>query len=609
MNDIAAFLRKLAARDIRVRCQGGKLTINAPRGALDDTLRAQLKAHKPAILAFLGDATVRDERAIPPAAGGRPERIPLSFAQERMWFLHQLDGDSAAYNVPAAFRVRGPLSRDALEQALTFLVARHESLRTTFAVHDGRPVQIIDEPRRPTCGEIDLSDLSLGERESRVAELVEQDARRPFALDGGELWRVRLLRLGPDESVLLIAMHHIISDGWSLALLFDELARSYEAALASTELLLPPLAVQYADYAIWQRALLAGDEGAKQLAYWRDALDGMPSLLEMPTDRPRPAILSDAGDIIRFQLSPADTSLLRAVASEHECTLFMVLLAAYSLLLHRYSGQDDFAVGTTIANRNQRETEGLIGFFVNALVMRCRFAEDMSVAELLRRSRATCLAAYEHQDLPFEMLVGELVSERSMAHSPLFQAMLMLQNIPGGAHQIADTSVEPILQHTGTAHFDLVLSVTPIDDGLSCELEFRSDLFDRERIERMARHFSNLAGALSRHPDQPIGQLPYLGTSEEKTVIHDWNATAAPYSRDLCLHQLFEKQVEVRPDAIALIWGQETVSYRGLNERANRVAHALLDAGLSRGEHVAIYLEHSPEMVVALMAVMKAGGT
>jgi amino acid adenylation domain-containing protein/non-ribosomal peptide synthase protein (TIGR01720 family) len=531
-------------------------------------------------------------------------QIPLSFAQQRLWFLDQLEPGSAQYNMPAAVRLTGDLNIRALEQSLTEVIRRHEALRTVFAVKDGDPVQLI---KAASSFELPLVDLS-AETEHESERLAAAEARRPFDLTTGPLLRAQLLKLNSQEHIILLTMHHIVSDGWSLGVLVSEVAALYQAYLDGRPSPLPELTIQYADFAYWQREWLQGEVLEKQLDYWKKQLDEAPALLELPTDRPRPASQSFVGANVSLELSKSLTESLKALSQQEGTTLFMTLLAAFQILLSRYSGKQDIVVGTPIANRNHAETENLIGFFVNTLVLRTDLSGKPTCSELLRRVREVCLGAYAHQDVPFEKLVEALQVERSLSHTPLFQVLFALQNAPFEALQLPQLTLDPLDTQSATAKFDLSLSLQESDGALHTLWNYNTDLFEASTIERLAWHFERLLAALVGEPEASIWQLEILGAEEREQQLQAWNDTRAEYAKDVCIHQLFEAQVERTPEAVAVVFGAEQVSYCELNERANQLADYLRGLGVGGEVRVGVLLERSAEMVVALLGIMKAGG-
>jgi amino acid adenylation domain-containing protein len=540
----------------------------------------------------------------------RTDALPLSFAQERLWFLDRLRPGEISYNLPFALRLRGALDVGALERSLGEIVRRHDALRTVFRERDGSPVQVI----APFDGfRLTVADLAHLPEETREAEVqrelvAEGGAARPFDLSAGPLFRVSLLRLAAEEHVLLISQHHIVSDGWSMGALYRELAALYAAYREGRESPLSELAVQYADYAVWQREQVEGRVLERQLSYWRERLAGAPELLELPTDHPRPPVQTYRGATVPVEVSPELLERLQALGRGEGATLYMTLLGAFQVLLSKYSGSDDIVVGTPIAGRTRREVEELIGFFVNTLVLRTDLSGDPSFREVLRRAREVTLGAYEHQEVPFERLVAELQPERSLSHTPLFQVILTLQTAGGGIDALPGLEVSPVEAERVSAKFDLSLELTPTPRGLRGGLTYPTDLFERSTIDRMLGHLSRVLEQVAADADVRLSELELLGPAERELVLDAWNRTEAEYPADRCIHQLFEAQAARTPDGVAATCDGDSLTYRELNEAANRLAHHLIRRGVGPEVRVGLCLERSLEMVVAILAVLKAGG-
>ena len=540
--------------------------------------------------------------------------LPLSFAQQRLWFLDQLEPGDASYNLPAALRLIGDLDVAAFAAAINEIVRRHEVLRTTVVMRDGEARQEIAPALEIAAPVVDLSGFDIEERETEARRLAGEEARRPFDLAAGPLLRVLLLDLGlrpatgEREHVVAITLHHIVSDGWSTDILVREFAALYEAFVAGRPSPLPDFATQYADYAVWQRDWLQGDVLEQQLAYWRDNLAEAPPVLELPTDRPRPAVQDHAGATYHFEVAKDVADRLGGLGRREGATLFMTLLAAFQLLLSRYSGQPDICIGTPIANRRRVELEGLIGFFVNTLVLRTDLSGDPSFRALLARVRETALGAQAHQDLPFERLVEDLQPVRDMSRSPLFQMMFVLQNAPAGELALTGLRVEPLAIESGTAKFDLTLTLAEGNEGLSASIEYATAMFDPSTIERLARHYCTLLEGIVADPETRISQLPMLSTAERRQLLVEWNATAADYPKDRLLHELFEEQAGRAPEAVAVVFEGAHLSYAELNARANQLAHCLRERGVGPDVIVGICVERSLEMLVGIFGVLKAGG-
>ncbi|MEN7281244.1 non-ribosomal peptide synthase/polyketide synthase [Pseudomonas aeruginosa] len=546
-----------------------------------------------------------------PAGVSSAERDRLSYAQQRMWFLWHLEPQSGAYNLPSAVRLNGPLDRQALERAFASLVQRHETLRTVFprGADDSlaqaplqRPLEVAFE---------DCSGLPEAEQEARLREEAQRESLQPFDLCEGPLLRVRLIRLGEERHVLLLTLHHIVSDGWSMNVLIEEFSRFYSAYATGAEPGLPALPIQYADYALWQRSWLEAGEQERQLEYWRGKLGERHPVLELPTDHPRPAVPSYRGSRYEFSIEPALAEALRGTARRQGLTLFMLLLGGFNILLQRYSGQTDLRVGVPIANRNRAEVEGLIGLFVNTQVLRSVFDGRTSVATLLAGLKDTVLGAQAHQDLPFERLVEAFKVERSLSHSPLFQVMYNHQPLVADIEaldSVAGLSFGQLDWKSRTTQFDLSLDTYEKGGRLYAALTYATDLFEARTVERMARHWQNLLRGMLENPQASVDSLPMLDAEERYQLLEGWNATAAEYPLQRGVHRLFEEQVERTPTAPALAFGEERLDYAELNRRANRLAHALIERGVGADRLVGVAMERSIEMVVALMAILKAGG-
>ncbi len=543
-----------------------------------------------------------------PDVGRGDGALPLSFAQQRLWFLDQLEPGSPLYNIPAAARLNGALDLGVFQRCLDELADRHEILRTTIATVHGRPQQVIDAGGAIPLAVVDLRGLAEQEREAEVRRRAAESARQPFDLERGPLLRVALLRLGDAEHVVLFTMHHIISDGWSMGVLIREIAALYDAFAAGRPSPLPALALQYADFAAWQRGWLHGAVQEQQLAYWKQRLAGSPPLLTLPTDRPRPAVQTYQGAYQTFALSKQVSEQLKALSRREGATLFMTLLAALQALLARYSGQDDISVGTTIANRNRAEIEPLIGFFVNTLVLRADLSGDPSFRELLKQAREAALGAYAHQDLPFEMIVDALQPDRNLSYTPLFQVMFALQNTPIQAQDLTGLTMRPEEAHSGTAKFDLTLEMSEVEDEIAGSLEYNTDLFDDATIGRMIGHFETLLAAIAVDHALPVSALPLLTEAERRQLLVEWNAATGDYPHDRCIHQLVEEQAARTPGAVALVFEGQRLTYAELNVRANQLAHHLQSLGVGPETLVALCLDRSLDLVVAILGVLKAGG-
>ena len=541
----------------------------------------------------------------------RPRRdshaLPLSFAQQRLWFLDQLEPGSAAYNIPLAFRIDGALDGAALQHAFDEIIQRHEILRTTFDTANEQPVQIIAPVTAAPFTTVDLGELSATARTSELQRLTAEEAQRPFDLRNGPLLRITLLRLHEKEHVLLLTLHHIIADGWSLDILMKELAQLYNAFAAGKPSPLPALPMQYGDFAQQQREWLQEKALAEPMAYWKQQLAGAPPLLEMPTDRPRPPIQTFRGACEFFELSRELSNALVALSRRENVTLFMTLLAAFKALLSRYTGQDDIVVGSPIAGRNHTETENLIGLFVNNLVLRTNLDGNPTFQEILRRLRQVTLDAFANQDVPFEKLVEELQPARNLSYSPLFQVMF-ISLPPVQPLQLADLTLTPLPPAMATARFELNLNVWENPAGLRLGLEYNTDLFEADTIRRLLEHYRTLLAGVVADPSQRLSALPLLISAERSQMLVDWNATRKEYPVEQCFHQLFEAQVERTPEAVAVTFENQQLTYRELNRRANQLARYLKKLGVGPETMVGVCLERSPEMLIGLLGILKAGG-
>jgi amino acid adenylation domain-containing protein len=582
-----------------------------------DTMHVALSFHTffaaPTVASMAQNIETMRERALAMSAPAlqsiaRNTVLPLSFAQQRLWFFDQWEPESSVYNILLAFRLYGPLDVAALEQSFSALVRRHESLRTTFATVDGQPTQVIQTVQTCSLAVIDLQQLPEAEREAQAMQLATREAQQPFDLAEGPLFRLTLLRLGVEDHVLLCTMHHIIADEWSKGVFLRELTLLYGAFSAGKPSPLAELPIQYADFALWQRQWLQGKILEQQLAYWKHQLTDTPPILELPTDRPRPPVQTFRGASHSLMLPLSLSQSLKALSRQEKVTLFMLLLAAFQTLLYRYTGQDDIVVGSPIAGRTQKETEGLIGFFVNTLALRTHLSGNPPFRELLGRVRAVCVGAYAHQDLPFEKLVEELQPARNLSYSPLFQVMFALQNVPKQPLELPGIAVSLLAVDPGTAKFDLTLSMVQEGEELRGTVEYNTDLFDKTTITRLIGHFQTLLEGIVANPDQSIATLPLLTEAERQKFLLEWNRTQIEYPKNSGIQKLFEAQVERTPDALAVICGEERLSYQELNRRANQLAHHLQAFGVGPEVFVGIFVERSLAMVVGLMGILKAGG-
>ncbi|HSF30803.1 MAG TPA: amino acid adenylation domain-containing protein [Candidatus Tectomicrobia bacterium] len=535
--------------------------------------------------------------------------LPLSYAQQRLWFLDQLEPGGAVYNLSIAFQLTGVLDVTALEKSLDDIVQRHEILRTVFPAKDGRPIQVVVPGMPVTLPIVDLRAIPYAIREAEVQRRVAAESRQTFDLAQGPLWNGKLLRLADEEHVFLLNMHHIVFDGWSFDVFFKELTALYTAFSTGEPPPLPTLALQYGDFALWQRTWLQGAKLEAELAYWKKQLGGNLSPLELPTDRPRPPLQSFRGARQSLVIPQRLTQGLKTLSQEAGVTLFMTLLAAFKTLLYRYTGQEDLLIGAPIAGRTRVETEALIGFFVNTLILRTNMGGNPPFWELLGRVREVALDAYDHQHLPFEKLVDELQVERSSSHAPLVQVMFALQNAPRPTLRLPGLTLEQIDVDTGTAKFDLTLSVRETEQGLKGTLEYATDLFHPTTISRMLGHFHTLLEGIVAHPEHRLTDLPLLTEAERHQLLVEWNDTTTDYPQDTCLHEHFETWAERTPDTVAIICNEQQLTYRALNRQANQLAHYLRALGVGPEVCVGLCVERSLDMVMGFLGILKAGGT
>ncbi len=540
----------------------------------------------------------------------RAGRSRLSFSQERLWFLHQLVPDTPVYNVPAAVRLTGRLDTEVLERSLGAIVERHEVLRTCFERHKEGPVPVVRDGVGLALEREDLRSLPAGRREARALTLANEEARRPFDLEHGPLLRALLVVLDDEDHLLVLTLHHIVAEGWSVALLLRELEQFYKAGLVGESAPLEPLPMQYADYARWQRERAQGDTLAEELEYWRNQLAGELPVLELPTDRPRPPVQTFGGAWRSRRLPAALVESANTLAQSQGATLFMVLLAAFQTLLHRYTGQTDSPIGSPIAGRTRAEAEQLIGVFINTLVMRPDLDGDPSFAELLERVRETAVGAFSHQEIPFEQIVEKLQPDRHLSHTPIFQVMFAMQNTPLPALELEGLEpghvLDPGRVHNGTTKVDLAVFVEQAGDELEVGCEYSTDLFDASTIERLLGHLEVLVAAAVDQPDERISRLPMLTGDERHQILVEWNDTATPVP-DEPVHRLFERHVEERPDATAVVFNDVSLTYAELDRQANQLAHHLLSLGVGAESRVGLLTRPSHHAVVAMLAAAKAG--
>lgn len=620
--NLVEFLASLAKVDIRLWVDSGNLRFSAAEGAMTDEIKQKIIANKADIIAFL-QQSAQNPQNTPIEPVDRNQLLPLSYAQERFWFLYQLEPDSSAYNMAGALRIKGQLRLDILNRALNEISRRHEILRTRFIDNQGQTEQHIDAPQNwglvatPLSGSEHIAPSKSDQLDELISKAAQEETNRVFNLATEHPIRGQLYSLGHQDHLLLITLHHIACDGWSLGVLTSEIAAIYNAIAASLPIPLAPLPIQYADYAVWQREHLNGEELEKQQSYWQQQLAGL-TPLNLPTDFARPPIAGHQGDSTIFTIDRQTTLAINQLAKQQGATLFMALMASFKVLLARYSRQDDICVGTPVANRNQSALEPLIGCFLNTLAIRTDLSGKPTFTELLAREQTNAQHAFEHQDLPFAKVVDALKLPKDMAFTPVYQTLFVLQNAPTDKSiQLPGLTIEPVELEKNNAQFDLKLSINEHEGQLVCEFEYRTDLFQKATILRMTQHFAQLLSSIAENPNQDITQLAMI-TEQEKSLLlscekGSWNDTAINYEEEYgkvnSLHQLFEQQVAKTPEAIAIQYQNTTLSYQALNHRANYLADVLINKhGVKPNTPVALCLQRSLDMSVALLAILKAGG-
>lgn len=607
---LGQLLETLRDLNVYLYVEAGDLKCKAPKDALNEEIKFQLKSRKAELIEALAQSGEEPASSIKP--GERIEPIPLSYAQQRLWFLDQLEPDSAFYNMPAAFSLTGYLNEAALAQSFNEIVRRHENLRTIFVNGNPLPTQAVMLEFILPIAYVDLTGLPARTCPALLRNLCRQEAAKPFSLATGPLLRLTLIALsgsvGRQENILLVTLHHIISDGWSSTILLGEFATLYQAFSQGKCSPLTELPLQYADFACWQRRHLSGDVLRQQTDYWRHRLAGAASLLELPTDYPRPAVMAYCGAHHPFEITAALAGQIHKISRQYDVTLFMLLLAAFNVLLFRYSHQPDICVGTPVANRNRLEMEGLIGFFVNTLVLRTDLSGNPPFDNLLAQVRNAVLEAQSHQDLPFEQLVETLHPERNLSYSPLFQIMFVLQNQAGLPTKLPDLEIRAIDDESRVSKFDLTLHIHEDQGGLAGSFEYNTALFEPATMARVAECYTALLQGIADVPQSRLSELPLLTLEGRRQVLFAWNATGADYPKRQCLHQLFEAQVKKTPDADALGFAGQTLSYAELNAKANQLAHYLRAKGVSPDMPVGLCVARSLEMAVGMLGTLKAGG-
>ena len=622
---MAQLLARLGALDIRLALDGERLTVNAPKGALTPELRAELGQHKVAILEHLRRhppaPTGASNPPPAPAAPGvaapttrlapvpRTAQMPVAHNQQRLWFLRQLAPASTTYTIGAVMSIDGPLDDEALERTLVDLVRRHESLRSRFRSADGTPYCEIDAEPRSRLRRHDVSHLPEGEREAASFSEIDREFETPFDLEQGPLVRFLLVRLSPRCAHFALLADHIVADGISVGIFLAEMLHLYRSHLGEPVAALRPLPIQYLDHVVWQRGVLSAGMLDTNLTFWKQQLQDMPPVLNLPTDRPRPRLQSQRGSRVIVIWPPETAATLKALARKEGVTLYMLLLAAFQVLLSRYSSEADFGVGSVVGAREEAGLEGVVGFFANNIVLRADLSGRPTVRELLQRVRATAFKAYAHQQMPFDVLVDALATRRDLDHSPLFQVLFVLHSHMPTESRLGEAVCTPIEPPWRTARFDLSLDIFDRPEGLRTYVEYNTDLFEPTTIERLLDHLHHLLHAMVASPEAPVDDLPLVDMSQEAQLLQQWRGPTlpAPAVGEETVHGLFAAQAARTPDAEALRFGSEALSYAQLDARANRLARHLQQRGVAAGTLVGVWLERSAEMAVALLAALKAG--
>ncbi len=599
--NIPEFLFSLYQQGIIVQIEQENLKISAPKYALSPEIQDQLRERKAEIIAFLVQEQAISYTSIPLRHVDRSQPIPVSFSQQGLWLQYQLEGQSNTYNIATVYRLEGKLDIAALEKSLRYLIARHDVLRTSFKSIDGEPFQVIAE-------NVDWNlDVRQSDGEAAEWELREL-ASQPFSVEQAPLMRTHLWIHPQNKYTLLLNIHHIISDGWSQDVLERELSSLYSQYASGQKASLPPLGLDYADYSVWQSEWLNGETLQRHLAYWRKSLKDAPELIDLPTDHPRPPVRTYHGSRIRLELGPALVDKLHDLTRQESVTLFMLLNAAYAILLGRYSRQEDLVIGCPAANRPRKELEDILGYFVNTLPLRVDLGGNPCVSELLQRVRQVSLDAFTHQDVSFEKIVADLHPHRNLQYSPIFQAAFVLENMPLQGLRFGDCEVIPDYVDIGVAKYDIMLSAQEQGKVLHLGLEYNRDLFEPATAKRMLAHYKHILKWMVSNPNNGIFEFDLLSESEKQQILVKWNDTATDYPREKCIHQLFEDYAEATPDNPAIVFADRVWTYRQLNCRANQLAHSLCRLGIGPEVRVGIYIERSSEMIIALLAILKAGG-
>ncbi|MFM6012960.1 MAG: condensation domain-containing protein, partial [Dolichospermum sp.] len=530
------------------------------------------------------------------------EPAPLSFSQEQLWFLSQIQ-DNATYNMPLALQISGSLNISFLEQAITEIVRRHEILRTNFQQIEGRNLQVIRPEINISLQVINLDQIPAKEQLQNVQQLINQETDKIFNLSEDNLFQSTLYQLNQNSYVLLLNMHHIISDGWSTGILLEELSTLYAAYLAGNKSPLPDLQIQYADYAIWQKQKFTSQIREKQLNYWQQQLTDIPPLLELPTDKPRPPIQSFSGGIWEFSINSNLSQKIRTLTQQSDATLFMTMLAAFVILLYRYSGQDDILIGSPMAGRNRQEIQSLIGYFVNTVVLRTKLTGNPNFREILNQVRQVATDAHNYQDIPYNQVVEALNPQRNLSYNPVFQILFDLQHSLTDKLQLPGLTLQPFLGEHSTSKFDLSLIIEDRGTELIGVWEYSSDLFTQETITRITENFQTLLNGIVNNPEIPIKQLPIISAFEQQQILENWNNTQQDYPESFCIHELFAQQVIKTPNAIAVKFGNQQLTYTQLNQKANQLANYLQNSGVTSEVLVGLYLERSLDILIAILAI------
>lgn len=610
---ISSILDETRRLGIELYVDGGRLRYRAPQGALNESLRTQITRHKEELLSFLLNRNGAFAPASAPPIARQPRRkdqkITLSFGQERLWFLYQMEPANPFYNLNTAARLTGALDIDTLQRSINEIIRRHEILRTRYEIADGQPFGVVASDLKLAIEVTDLRGLPEADCESESSKISAGYFQRPFDLGQGPLIRASVLKLGERNHLLLLSIHHIVFDGWSIGILFRELATLYESYSVRKPSLLSDLHLQYSDFAHWQRERLRGETLSSHLAFWRDHLAGASTVLELPPDHLRPTVQSFRGARQQFRVSGNAAHSIKSLAQQERATLFATLLAAFDVLLYRYSNQDDITVGTPVANRNRVEIENLIGFFVNTVAIRVDLSGNPTFRQLLGRVRETVWDVQTHQEIPLEKVVEEVQPKRELNRAPLFQVMLVLQNAPLPQLKLADVTLVPMEIDNGTAKFDLTLYMRETGQELSACLAYNTDLFESTSIARMIGCFQMLLESIAANPDQDISTLALLTATERRQLLTEYNQTCEEYPRERLIHQLFEAEAEANPDVLALAYEDENLTYGELNRRANRLAHFLKPMGVGPEAPAGICMEPSIETIIGILGIIKAGGS